>query len=170
MAPFDTGSTVITDRFVLFWQPPSPFSQWTYSEFVVDDVLYTHAEQFMMAEKARLFGDSAARARILATPDPRRQRSIGREVQGFSVGKWTEARADIVVRGNLAKFSQDPALREALLATGDRTMVEASPRDSIWGIGLRADDPRAQDPAQWQGQNLLGVALMEVRRRLGASH
>lgn len=166
MTDFDTGSTVVTDRFVLFWQPPSPFSQWTYSSFVVDDVPYTHAEQFMMAEKARLFGDVATREEILRAASPRAQKALGRQVRGFSNGPWLAARSAIVVRGNLAKFSQDPALREALLETGDRTLAEASPLDTIWGIGLQADDPRALDPAQWRGQNLLGEALMEVRHRL----
>lgn len=73
---------------------------------------------------------------------------------------------DIVVRGNLAKFGQSEKLRRALLEIGERRLVEASPRDCIWGIGLRADDPRALDPAQWRGENLLGQALDEVRRRL----
>lgn len=166
MPTFDTGSTVVTDRFVLFWQPPSPFSQWTYSEFVVDGVPYTHAEQFMMAEKARLFGDTAILAQILGAQDPRTQKALGRQVHDFSEAPWLAQRSEIVVRGNLAKFSQDPLLREALLDTGDRILVEASPLDRVWGIGLRADDRRALDPSRWRGLNLLGEALVEVRRRL----
>jgi ribA/ribD-fused uncharacterized protein len=69
-----------------------------------------------------------------------------------------------VIQGNLAKFSQNPLLERFLLETGTRVLVEAAPRDLIWGIGLGQNDPRAQDPATWQGLNLLGFALMEVRR------
>ena len=88
------------------------------------------------------------------------------QVQGFDEAKWQAARYDIVVRGNLAKFSQNEALRSFLLNTGERVLVEASPVDPIWGIGLAANDPLAEQPAQWRGLNLLGFALMDVRRSL----
>lgn len=163
---FDGSLVVTTDRFVFFWKPPAPFSQWTRSHFEIDGVVYTHAEQFMMAEKARLFGDDAMRARILAANDPSTQKKLGQAVRGFVEEPWRERRLDIVVAGNLAKFSQSDKLRRALADTGDRELVEASPFDRIWGIGLRADDPRAHDKAQWQGENLLGSALAEVRKQL----
>ena len=122
----------------------------------------------MMAEKARRFGDQELLGRILRTDDPNTQKKLGQAVRGFVEATWLAQRFDIVVRGNLAKFGQSDKLRRTLADTGDRELVEASPRDRIWGIGLRADDPRVHDPAQWQGENLLGKALVEVRRQLGA--
>ena len=167
MQPFDPTQTVVTDGYVLFWQPPSVFGQWTYSELTVEGGFYTCAEQYMMAEKAALFGDHSARRQIMATQDPRTHKALGQKVEGFSDKVWIPARLDIVVRGNLAKFGQNPAMHAELWATGDRVLVEASPMDRIWGLGSRADDPRATKPAQWRGQNLLGEALTVVRDRLG---
>ncbi|MCA8956702.1 MAG: NADAR family protein [Planctomycetes bacterium] len=163
---FDGSQVVTTDRFVFFWKPPAAFSQWTRSHFTVDGVEYTHAEQFMMAEKARLFDDRAMLARILEAVDPSVQKKLGQAVRGFDEEVWYRERVDIVVRGNSAKFSQSDKLRRVLCDTGDRLLVEASPYDRIWGIGLRADDPRAADPRQWRGENLLGSALVAVRGRL----
>ena len=165
---FDGSQVIETDTMVLFWQPPGVFGQWTDSEFVVDGVTYSCAEQFMMAEKARLFGDAVVCAKILASRDPREHKALGRQVAGFDRAVWERACLDIVVRGNLAKFRQNPAMRAALLATGDKLLVEATPFDKIWGVGLRADDPRIHDRANWRGQNLLGEALMRVRAELSA--
>lgn len=161
------SSMLVTDDYVLFWRPPAPFSQWTRSIFQVDRTVYSSAEQFMMAEKARLFGDHEICARILATDSPRRQKALGQQVRGFDAQAWFLNRERIVERGNLAKFGQDEALKRMLLATGHRTLVEASPMDCIWGIGLAPEDPRALDPKSWRGQNLLGVVLERVRRQLG---
>lgn len=157
---------LVTERFVFFWKPPSPFSQWTFSRFCVDGVVYSHAEQFMMAEKARLFGDEEACARIMASVSPRRQKALGQSVVGFDESRWQASRLDIVLRGNLAKFSQSPRLLRRLCSTGHRVLVEASPLDQVWGIGMRADDEQIEDPAAWRGQNLLGVVLMKVREQL----
>ncbi|MGE0710142.1 MAG: NADAR family protein [Planctomycetota bacterium] len=165
---FDGSSVIETETLVLFWQPPGVFSQWTAATFEVEGVRYGCAEQFMMAEKARLFADQETLARILATASPKQQKALGRQVQGYENGAWEAARLDVVVRGNRAKFSQNAEMRAALLATGDKTLVEASPYDRIWGIGLRADDPRALDPSTWRGQNLLGQALELVRAELRA--
>jgi ribA/ribD-fused uncharacterized protein len=123
----------------------------------------------MMAEKARLFTDVATRQRILETDDPRLHKRLGREVQGFVQELWEAQRSRIVVAGNTAKFGQNPQMLSDLLATGTRTLVEASPLDRVWGIGLRGDDPRALDPKQWRGKNLLGLALMEVRSYFAAA-
>ena len=162
-----TGEEVVeTDQFVMFWKPPAVFSQWTRSQFELDSVVYSHAEQYMMAEKARLFGDELMLGKILVEPNPATQKKLGQRIRGFDDATWHKHRVDIVVRGNLAKFAQSEKLRTALCNTGDKTLVEASPFDRIWGIGLRADDPRAQDRATWNGHNLLGQALEEVRRRL----
>jgi ribA/ribD-fused uncharacterized protein len=142
------------------------FSQWWSAPFEVDGVRYATAEHFMMAEKARLFGDEETRARILAAPGPAAAKQLGRSVRRFDGDRWEAERFGIVVRGNLAKFGQHPPLREFLLETRSRVLVEASPVDRIWGIGLAADDARAENPEQWRGLNLLGFALMEVRARL----
>lgn len=163
---FDGSQVIETATMVLFWQPPGVFGQWTPSVFVVDGVRYGCTEQFMMAEKARLFGDEATRATILAAADPRDHKALGRQVAGFAQDVWERERLPIVVRGNRAKFTQNPDMRAALLATGDKLLVEASPLDRIWGVGLRADDPRIHDRARWRGLNLLGEALMQVRAEL----
>lgn len=168
MTTYPVEVQVETDRMVLFWKPPTPFGQWTPSPFTVDGVAYGCAEQMMMAEKARLFGDDANLARILATDDPRRQKALGQKVRPFDQATWEEHRIPIVTAVSRAKFA-DPERAAALLATGDRLLVEASPLDRIWGIGLRADDPRAHDPATWRGLNLLGEALMTVRAELRRS-
>lgn len=144
----------------------SCFSQWFPARFEVDGIAYATAEHFMMAEKARLFDDQDSVRKVLAAATPNDAKSLGRRVAGYDDARWTARRFDAVVEGNLAKFSQSDRLRAFLLATGSAVLVEASPVDAIWGIGMAADDPRAGDPAQWQGLNLLGFALMVVRERL----
>jgi ribA/ribD-fused uncharacterized protein len=104
--------------------------------------------------------------RILATRHPRAAKVLGGRVTGFDQTTWNKHRFPIVVAGNLAKFDQHPALRTFLLGTRRRVLVEASPVDRVWGIGLARDDPAAADPARWRGLNLLGFALMQVRATL----
>jgi len=161
--------------FLFFWgHQPGPngrvsktcLSQWWPVYFEVDGILYPSAEHYMMAEKALLFRDERARARILANTDPKTAKELGRAVRGFDNRVWAQQRVAVVERGNMAKFAQNPALMDFLLSTGERVLVEASPFDTIWGIGLAEDDPMAADPRQWRGQNLLGFALMAVRARL----
>lgn len=144
----------------------SCFSQWYHSPFQLEGINYPTAEHYMMAEKSRLSGDSSTRERILAAASPGAAKALGREVVGFSDSLWNEHRFEIVVEGNYAKFSQEPKLAAFLCRTGNKVLVEASPVDAIWGIGLAADDPRASNPNTWQGLNLLGFALMIVRERL----
>ena len=162
-------------EFVFFWghQPAadgsvtkSCFSQWWVAPFSVDGTTYPTAEHYMMASKARLFGDEKALQRILSAKHPKQAKQEGRLVAGFDEATWVRRRFDLVVAGNHAKFSQHPALAQFLLQTGQRVLVEASPADRIWGIGLAADDERAADPARWPGLNLLGFALMEARAKL----
>ncbi|MER7315935.1 MULTISPECIES: NADAR family protein [Streptomyces] len=141
-------------------------SQWWPSPFTVDGVRYATAEHWMMAGKARLFGDAEGEARVLAARGPAQAKTAGRLVRGFDDATWERERFALVVAGGVHKFGQDPALRDYLLGTGERVLVEASPTDRIWGIGLAQDDPRAAGPASWQGLNLLGFALMEARARL----
>ncbi len=144
----------------------SCFSQWFESPFTLNEISYATAEHFMMAEKARLFGDDAILAKVLQARDPSAAKSLGRRVSGYDEAAWVARRFDAVVEGNHAKFSQNAVLGGYLLATGDQVLVEASPVDAVWGIGLAKDDPRAGDPNLWQGENLLGFALMVVRDRL----
>ncbi|MFD9632862.1 NADAR family protein [Streptomyces violascens] len=145
---------------------PSCFSQWWLSRFVVDGVEYATAEHWMMASKARLFGDPEAERAALTAANPALAKKAGRLVRGFDEAVWRRERYGIVLAGSLHKFGQDEALRAYLLGTGSRVLVEASPLDRIWGIGLAADAPEADDPARWRGLNLLGFALTEARERL----
>jgi ribA/ribD-fused uncharacterized protein len=151
--------------FTFFFTAASPFSQWHPCRFVVDGREFSCAEQFMMHGKAMLFGDAAAAARILASDSPKTHKALGRKVTPFDDPTWRASRVAIVVAGSRAKFRQNAHLLEQLLATRG-TLVEASPFDRIWGIGLRATDPRAQDPTTWRGQNLLGNILTELRDEL----
>ena len=127
---------------------------------------YVCAEQWMMAEKARLFDDEETLARILEDGHPKSQKRLGRSIQGFDNTTWEEHRSAIVEAGSYLKYTQNAELKEALLATGDLELVEASPYDKIWGIGLAPDDPRARSKSNWIGLNLLGQALMVTRTRL----
>lgn len=144
----------------------SCFSQWFEISFEVDGVHYPSAEHFMMAEKARLFSDHDVLQRILIATTPCAAKALGREISAFEESTWLAHRWQIVVAANYAKFSQNTKLREFLLNTADHVLVEASPVDRIWGIGLAADDPAAENPHKWDGLNLLGFALMQVREQL----
>jgi ribA/ribD-fused uncharacterized protein len=166
-----------TPKLLLFWGHapradgtlgPSCLSQWWPSPFVVGGVTYATAEHWMMAAKARLFGDEEAERAAVAAGHPSLAKKAGRLVRAFDDAVWERERYGIVVEGSVHKFGQDAGLRRYLLATGERLLVEASPVDRIWGIGLAAGDERAQDPARWRGLNLLGRALVEARERLRA--
>lgn len=141
-------------------------SQWHPSDFTVDGVTYNCAEQFMMAGKARLFGDTASLALILKAKDPKTQKALGRKVRGFKEDVWEAHAKDIVYRGNRAKYEANPILWSKLDATVDLLLAEAAPNDPVWGIGLSARDPAAADPATWRGTNWLGEVLMRVRADL----
>jgi len=138
-------------------------SQWWRSSFGVDGVIYNTAEQYMMAEKARLFGDAAMEAKILSATDPKDQKKYGRLVEGFDKEKWNAVAREIVYKGNYNKFVQNPHLMEQLLETAGTTLVEASPYDEVWGIKLSETDPRRLDRATWQGTNWLGQVLTKLR-------
>lgn len=162
-------------EFLLFWgHRPSPsgvvtqscLSQWFAAPFVAEGKTFHTAEHFMMARKAQLFGQPDLADQILDAADPGKAKSLGRKVQDFNEEVWMQERWRIVVEGNLLKFGQNRRLASFLKGTGSSVLVEASPLDSIWGIGLDANSPNARNPAQWQGLNLLGFALMEVRDQL----
>lgn len=142
------------------------FSQWHLQDFTVDGIVYNCAEQFMMAQKARLFGDKETEAKIMASTSPKEQKALGRLVANFDPEIWNANAKAIVFRGNYAKFTQNPDLLAKLAATDGTTLVEASPWDKIWGIGLDADDPRASDRSTWLGTNWLGETITDVREAL----
>lgn len=152
--------------FTFFFTEANPFSQWYPCTFRVGEHTFSCAEQYMMHGKALLFRDAETAAAILAAVHPRQHKALGRKVKPFDDATWKRERVAIVRAGNHAKFTQNPPLLEQLLATAGTTLVEASPYDRIWGIGLAATDPRAKDPAQWRGQNLLGQILTELREQL----
>ncbi|WP_344322140.1 NADAR family protein [Streptomyces macrosporus] len=145
---------------------PWCLSQWWPAPFTVDGTVYATAEHWMMAAKARLFGDAEADERVLAAAEPGAAKAAGRTVRGFDEETWARHRFGIVVEGSVHKFGQHADLRAYPAATGERVLVEASPVDRVWGIGPAADDERAADPARRRGLNLLGFALMEARARL----
>lgn len=152
--------------FTFFFTEASPFSQWYRCSFVSDGVTFGCAEQYMMYGKAKLFGDEEIGRQILEADHPRTHKALGRKVKSFDPAVWERERMRIVKEGNRAKFSQNADLLATLLATKGTTLVEASPYDKIWGIGLSASDARAQDPKQWKGKNLLGIVLTELRDEL----
>ena len=133
---------------------------------MIKGLRFATAEHYMMFRKAQLFNDDETAERILKASSPAAVKALGRAVRGFREPLWQEHRVSIVVDGNQAKFSQSAPLADFLRGTRKRVLVEASPVDKIWGIGLAADDPRADSPHAWRGLNLLGFALMDVRARL----
>lgn len=157
--------------FVFFWGhtdrgeglTKACLSQWFPCFFVVDGQYYNCTEQYMMAEKARIFSDEEIRQQILAEYSQLAMKKLGRKVRNYDDVTWKEKRFDVVVKGNIAKFSQNEKLQNFLLSTGDKILVEASPKDTVWGIGLDESSPETIQPSKWKGDNLLGFALMEVR-------
>lgn len=156
------------DAYVFFWN--GPFSQWQRSEFVLDDVAFVTAEQAMMYLKAKLFQDDAVAEQILRTEGPGRQKALGRQVRGFQEGVWVQHREEIVTRITQAKYDQNKGLRRKLFQTAGKQLVEASPMDTVWGIGLDADRARDVPPEMWPGKNLLGQILTQVRDDLMARY
>ncbi|NGZ76403.1 NADAR family protein [Saccharibacillus alkalitolerans] len=159
-------------KYLLFWghTPKTPgtvdascLSQWWPSRFAVDGIEYSCAEQYMMAEKARLFGDEDARDKILGAKHPKQMKAFGREVRNFDDTVWKKEAYGIVRRASTEKFRQNEELWSFLKKTRSRILVEASPVDRIWGIGLDRSDPNAENPLKWRGTNLLGFALGEAR-------
>jgi ribA/ribD-fused uncharacterized protein len=153
-------------NYLFFWRDKSCLSQWHPSSFIIGNNKFKTAEHYMMYEKAKLFGDIMKAVEIVKAPDPRTAKSLGRQVKGFKEKIWKSKCFDFVVDGNLAKFSQNYKARKFLMNTGDRILVEASPYDKIWGIGLDSSHKDAKNPLRWKGTNLLGFALIKVRSML----
>ena len=156
----------MTHNFTFFWKNRSPFSNWYPSRFTHNGITYTRGEQYMMYQKAMLFGDTEIAQQILDTDNPAEQKDLGRKVRNYDDSIWSAKRVDIMVDGLYAKFSQNEKLRAALLDTGFTEIAEASPMDRIWGIGYAEDHPYALDKTKWTGQNLLGIVLMRVRDKI----
>lgn len=166
---YDAGERL---KFLYFWGHTNRyneevgkfcFSQWSESPFVVDSIHYKTAEHWMMAQKALLFGDNDRFSRIIDCNTPDEAKKLGREVAGYLEEVWDERKFEIVKQGNIFKFSQHPKLGDYLIGTGDKIIVEASPVDAIWGIGMSQSSDHIDNVHSWRGQNLLGFALMEVR-------
>ena len=165
-------------KFLFFWghSPKADgtvskacLSQWWEAHFEVAGHTYLTAEHWMMARKAHLFGDEEITAKILEANSPGAAKSLGRQVKDFEQSKWEAHRMAIEEEGNYHKFNQNPDLKAFLLNTQNRILVEASPVDAIWGIGMAADHDSIKNPLKWRGKNLLGFALMNIRERLKAN-
>jgi ribA/ribD-fused uncharacterized protein len=177
---------VSEEKFTFFWETYSPFSQWHKSNFTAPSYMWSNsfyqkivetdvfpaeiefisAEQYMMYCKAMLFTDFDIAKEILIHNQPRKIKEFGRQVSRFNDDTWYVFRWRFVYAGNKYKFTQNESLKEALFATQGTTLVEASPYDKIWGIGLTKDDPKAQQRSTWEGKNLLGEILTELRIEL----
>lgn len=155
-------------RYSDFYSTSHPFSQFHEAPFEAkfrDEVLkFTCAEQFMMFMKAVTFKDEQTMKKIIESPyDPKFYKAMGRKVKNYDDAKWASVRYQYVVMGNKLKFGQNPRLKQTLINTGDKVLVEASPYDAIWGVALASGNPLLKNPRTWKGTNLLGFALMEVR-------
>jgi ribA/ribD-fused uncharacterized protein len=154
----------ITDKHIFFWN--GIYSQWYPVSFTIDEFEYNSCEQYMMHQKALLFGDFDTAAQILLTEHPDEQKKLGKLVKGFDRTIWDQNCFSIVYKGNYAKFTQNEYLKQQLLDSGDKVIVEASPYDFIWGIKKSEDDDMINFPSNWQGLNLLGFAIMTVRNQI----
>ena len=154
----------MAEKFTFFWN--GPFSNWHPATFVADGVKYNCSEQYMMAEKARLFKDEASLKKIMASDSPKEQKACGRKISGFDKERWELIARGVVYKGCYEKFNQNLDLLKKLLDTAGTTLVEASPYDCIWGIGLAETNPKALDRATWRGKNWLGETLTKIREDL----
>jgi ribA/ribD-fused uncharacterized protein len=154
----------ITNKFVFFWN--GIYSQWHKAPMTIDKIEYNSCEQYMMHQKALLFGDEEIAELIMQEKNPKEQKKYGRMIKGFDKALWDKNCLAIVYEGNLAKFRQNLGLRQEMLSTGNRFFVEASPLDNIWGIGLDENAEGIEDPSYWLGLNLLGQALTLVKNQI----
>jgi ribA/ribD-fused uncharacterized protein len=155
----------VTDTHVYFWGDPT-LSNWGPAEFNHKGLHFYNSEQAYMYEKAMYFDDNEIAQQILENDNPSTAKSLGRKVKNFNPESWDGAAYEYMIDVCYAKFKQNPELAEVLLSTGNKTLVEGSPHDKIWGVGLHWADEEILDEANWKGQNLLGKALMEVRGML----
>lgn len=154
----------ITDTHVYFWG--SIYSQFYLVPVYHDGIMFKSAEHFMMYHKAMTFGDTAIAKQILTVDEPKDAKKLGKKVARFSEEIWGRRKKRVVTLGSILKYTQNPHLLEILTRDKDKILVEASPYDRIWGIGLHYTDDLVLDQANWRGENLLGECLMEARRRI----
>ena len=155
-----------TDTHIYFWN--GIFCQWYPSKIVdKEGVTYNCGEQYMMSQKAKLFKDNDVYDMIMEENIPHHQKALGRIVSDYDDDVWNKHKFDIVVDGNCFKFSQNEELKRTLLSTEDKIIVEGSYEDPIWGVGLSYDDDLILDESNWQGENLLGKAIMVTRNEIG---
>ena len=159
--------------FVFFWKASKGnkinegcLSQWYMSDFIIDGRRYCCAEQYMMAKKAELFNDYETYEQILKQKDPRKIKLLGRSVKNFDAIKWGQYKTQFVHEANLAKFTQNQGLRDYICQTFNKILVEASPYDKVWGIGMSKSNLDVVNPLEWKGENLLGFVLMDVREEI----
>lgn len=150
-----------TDKYIFFWD--GIYSQWYPSNMNIDGEDFNCCEQYMMYNKALVFRDYDTADRIMQTESPAEQKSLGRSVRNFNREVWDQHCMSIVIKGNYYKFKQNIPLGKELLSSDNRIIVEASPYDNIWGIGMGENALGIEDPANWKGLNLLGNAIMNVR-------
>jgi len=149
---------------IMFWRPYEDYgwlSQWSDDGFIFGEKAYSSCEQFMMAMKAKLFGDAEVLQKIMDCHNPKRIRELGRQVKNFNEGIWDVHKWGYVIAANFAKFSQNEDIRLKLMQTDYEELVEGSPYDCVWGVGTTS-----RDRNEWRGTNLLGKALMIVREML----
>jgi ribA/ribD-fused uncharacterized protein len=158
------------EKFTYFYRSSSPFSQWYPCSFTVGELHFNSTEQYMMYSKAQLFKDEELGLKILRATTPREQKALGRQVRGFDKAIWEQHCKEIVHRGNWEKFMQNEDLLQALLDTKGTTLVEASPTDRIWGVGLTEEDPRIRRRTTWRGTNWLGEILTNLREEFTRSN
>jgi ribA/ribD-fused uncharacterized protein len=127
---------------------------------------FENVEQGMMYGKAVLFGDVIVANKILKTDKPKIMRELGRQVKNYVEETWSALRYDYTKELIVEKFRQNDDLLQILKSTKDFILVEGASYDKVWGVGLKDTDPKIQDQTLWKGQNLLGKALMETRKKL----
>jgi ribA/ribD-fused uncharacterized protein len=158
------------DEYVFFWN--GPFSNWHPAEFEMNTATkyglmkFTSSEQAMMFYKGIVFDDDDSIKLIMATDSPREQKALGRKIPNFDQAKWESVCIDLISGVLVAKFNSDPELKKILLDTQEKTIVEASPYDAVWGIGMGVDNPDILDETKWRGKNFLGICLMNARELL----
>lgn len=157
---------LLIESYYYFWETKHPFSQWHKCSFKIDGLTFNSAEQYMMYGKALLFEDGLTATKILESKNVREQKQLGRQVKGFDKEIWDLNAPSIVYIGNKEKFIQNSEFLKILLSTKGKTIVEASPDDSIWGIGMTENHEDAKSILTWKGTNWLGIVLTELREEL----
>lgn len=153
------------DNLVTFWNTSGEFgcfSNWKKSIFKVGEIEFYNMEQFIMYQKALLFGDVEVAEKILKEKNPKEIKKFGREVKNFNAEIWSRNLFHLCSVGMVEKFNQNPDMKNILISTGNKTIVEASPYDKIWGIGMSETDEDILNMSKW-GENILGKMLCYTR-------